>query len=272
MWILKHDVHGLPLESLLDLARCEREIGIAGSYFFMAPDHPLTRPFYEFSEQARGMRAIEAMGHEIGIHVDPFFLMHLSGLSTEVVMSLIIKRFADEGLTAKLGNLHGNSKFKMPDRNGYSTAFDLFEEIGRQPDYPQLANVPPETAALIRANRSSLVGLGLNHWSDGLAIWSRRHGHIVTNYITDNWLEKDGSLLFGIHGGALGRYLFIRSSPDDYRRPDELQHVAASCTNGEIRLFPLGSTRRPLDDRDCDCWFSELAAHPTQILLHPQHY
>lgn len=274
VWILKHDIHGLPLGSLLDLARREREFGIAGTYFFMAPDHSLTRPFYTYSEQARVMRAIEAMDHEIGVHLDPFYLMHRYGRSTQAVVSMVLKQFADEDVTVGLSNFHGNSKFKMPDYHGYTTAVDLVDELERQPDYPCLAGVPPDTAALIRANRTSLAGLGLTHWGD-TRLWSARHGHIVTNYITDNWLEKDASMQFQVYAHAPGQYPALSS--DDWKAT-VTQEFKASRRPCRVVFPPLkmGPTRLLLGDQACERWFSLLASQPTriitQILIHPQHY
>ncbi|MEE8585240.1 MAG: hypothetical protein V3T83_10360, partial [Acidobacteriota bacterium] len=218
---LKHDVHALCLHSLTEFARRERGLGILGSYFFMAPDHPLTRPCYTFAQQARAMRLIRSMGHEIGLHIDPFFLMDCLRMPLPRLLKGVLARFRDEGLQLRVGNLHGNSGFRMLDRNGFETSFDLFREVGRQPDYPVLADLPEETARLIRSSRVSLHEHGFRHWAD-MPMWSARHGLVVTSYLSDNYLGRRGTLRILVHGDAVARYKLADRQP-----PHSLAPVAA---------------------------------------------
>src|SRR3990170_3247886 len=64
---LKHDVHGLSLKSLIEFASKEKSMNIVATYFFMTPEHPLTKKYYSFKEQIRAMRVIKELGHEVGL-------------------------------------------------------------------------------------------------------------------------------------------------------------------------------------------------------------
>ena len=72
-FVIKHDVHAMNLNSLIEFAKQESNLEISGSYFFMAPNHPHTVRCYDFEQQAKAMRAVLEMGHEEGLQIDPVF-------------------------------------------------------------------------------------------------------------------------------------------------------------------------------------------------------
>ena len=275
--LIKHDVHGVPLAALLEFAEAELEMGVVGTYFFMAPNHPLTSRVYSFSEQVEAMRQVRSMGHDIGLHIDPYFMMdHLEQALREILI-LILRQFEDENVPVCCGNMHGNSRFKMLDRNGYETSFDFFEQLGRQQDYPVLADVPEEKARLIRDNRISLKDFGFTHWAD-MPLWSARHGFVVTNFITDNQLGKRGTIEIVTHEHTCGQYKLADIQPPGSTTPSEPRRLVA-CTGFEeateclrTGAFPTGSFTLGFESDEVTTWFRRLSSHPTLFLVHPQHY
>ena len=117
LWFIKHDIHGMNLDTLINMAKAEKAIGLRGSYFFMAPNHPLTISHYSFEEQIYAMKTIKDIGHEIGLHVDPYFLIHWLDLNLAGVFDHILSEFDAHNITFNVGNIHGNSRFKNPDLN-----------------------------------------------------------------------------------------------------------------------------------------------------------
>lgn len=276
-FLIKHDVHGVAPEALLAFAKAEMELGVVGAYFFMAPDHPLTGGVYSFAEQAAVMSGVRAMGHEIGLHIDPYFLMDRMGKPLRDVLGEILGQFEDVGLRLTCGNMHGNSRFKMPDVNGYGTSFDLFAEVGRQQDYPELRDVPAETARLIRDNRVSLRDFGFTHWAD-MPLWSARHGFVVTNFVTDNQLGKRGTIEIVTHADTNRRYKLADHQPPGSRTPSTARRIV-ECpppgAGGEEKAggaFPAGSFVLDFDSDEVVEWFDRLSDHPALLLVHPEHY
>jgi hypothetical protein len=88
---LKHDVHGLSLPELIRFARNESKRNIFGTYLFMTPDYPLTQPHYSFEEQCEAMQRIGELGHEVGLHIDPFFLIQSHHSPLGQILSDIIR-------------------------------------------------------------------------------------------------------------------------------------------------------------------------------------
>jgi hypothetical protein len=134
-FFIKHDIHGMNLDRLIRFAEDEKKVGVTSTYFFMVPKHPLTVKHYGMEEQLEAMLAIKSMGHEIGIHIDPFFLIHHNKNKLEIILKDILFLFRKNGIQIECGNMHGNSSFKGLDNNGFGTSFDLFDEIARQPDF-----------------------------------------------------------------------------------------------------------------------------------------
>ena len=224
---LKHDVHDVDLGGLTAFARREVDAGIKGSYFFMVPGHPRTRGEYGFGAQASAMREIQELGHEVGIHIDPYFMVHERGASLAECLQEVIEAFSREGVECRIGNMHGNSKHKHKDLSGYGTSFDLFSELGRQSDFPTLSNVPDETARIIRSNRVSIADHGFTHWGD-MPMWSARNGFVGMNFLTDNSVGKTGEMRVVLRPETSGSYYLAPSQPP-----------------GSVRLAP--------DGRQCDC-------------------
>lgn len=268
---LKHDVHDLDLDRLVTFAGREEKLGIAGTYFFMPPDHPRTRKAYGFADQVRAMKAVQASGHELGLHIDPYFLIVEENRSLKDVLTGMLARFAEHGVTFKVGNMHGNSRHKHPDLDGYGTSFDLFDEVGRQQDYPDLSRVPAESAAIIRANRTSLAGLGFTHWAD-MPVWSAANGFVATNFLTDNRFGKDGTYELIVDEQTRGAYVVSKAQLPGSRNRSGGETVA-------VREVQAGGFADPVHER-ITVMDGALAARfgdasrimPLLVLLHPEFY
>lgn len=266
---LKHDVHDVDLDGVVAFAEREARLGIRGTYFFMPPGHPRTRETYGFTDQAKCMVAIERLGHEVGLHVDPYYQIHAKGQPLRAILQELRAAFEGCGVTLRIGNMHGNSGHKHLDMDGYGTSFDLFDELGRQPDFPHLERVPPETAELIRTHRVSLVHLGFTHWGD-LPVWSARHGFIATNFLTDNGYGKRGTFELIVWSDTLGSY---RISP---RQPPGSRNRAQGCLVPTVEPDPSALPLREhigLEGGDvADRLARPGRIMPLLVLIHPEFY
>lgn len=274
MLFLKHDVHGMNLDSLRGFAEREKRHGITGTYFFMAPEHPLTRPHYSFEAQVRSMAEIQEMGHDIGLHLDPYFLISQNGKPLAEIILDIKVRFRKSGIDLKLANMHGHTGHKHLDQNGYGTSFDLFEEICRQPDWPALASVPQESADLIRSHRTSLKKLGFDFWGD-MPLWSTRHGFVTTNFISDNQLQKTGKLEVLIHAETTGAYALTEKQPPGSRNRGKTKKLISVQTFPKPQVVVLTKAGH-LDffGEDVQVLFGSGSQQllPAQMLVHPEFY
>jgi hypothetical protein len=269
--LLKHDVHGLSLDALLAFAAREAQMGIRGTYLFMPRDHPVTARHFDFPAQLEAMEVISELGHELGLHVDPYFQIHQKGRPFADCLREIMDEFAAGGIKLRVGNMHGNSRHKHPDRDGYGTMFDLIEEIGRQPDFPALAAVPEESAALIRANRIRARDFGFTHWGD-MPVWSARNGFIVTNFMTDNQLGKQGTIEVLTRSETRAAYLLADRQPPGSRNLGSRRTGIATPAPEE--------TARPVHERmtfDQEaprrlCEVLTRGGLPMLFLVHPEHY
>lgn len=268
---LKHDIHGLNLNNLVEFASEESQMGIHGTYFFMAPNHPDTVKYYNFSAQAQAMKKIQANGHEVGLHIDPYFLIQHHQQSLDQILKDCLSAFRDLGLNVQSMNMHGNTGHKHRDKNGYGTSFELFEEIARQPDFPVLEAMHADSAELVRQNRIRLKDHGISFWAD-MPIWAAEFGYVVTNFISDNGLGKSGQYELLTHEETANQYAISRYQPPGARnrtQPDSL----VTC-GGKTSLDRFGNWKLAFESAELESLFDTkpFVLQPAQILLHPQFY
>ena len=268
---LKHDVHGMSLSSLLKFAQKEREEGIQGSFFFMFPDHPLTAKHYSFSDQIEVMKSLVQLGHEVGIHIDPFFLVHKFQKPLSYTLQSFLAKLREHGITIHCGNTHGNSKFKGKDNNGYGTSFDFFEEIGRQPDYPVLRNVDSAIAEILRCNRTSLSELSISYWAD-MPLWSKKKQFVATNFISDNNLKKNSSFDITMHAETLRGYRVTSCQPPGSRNLAHQGKTIPVSPSYAVSDIKVGSYALKFHSHDLNNLFSNVGGLPNLLLVHPEHY
>lgn len=266
---LKHDVHDLNLDRLVAFAERENKLGIKGTYFFMPPEHPRTRKAYRFAAQVSAMKAVAALGHELGLHFDPYFMIAQEKRPLGEILRTLLQSFAQHEITFRVGNMHGNSGHRHPDLDGYGTSFDLFDEVGRQQDYPALARVPGPSAEIIRGNRTSLAAFGFTHWAD-MPVWSAKHGFVVTNFLTDNRFGKDQTYELIIDEQTIGAYqLSATQGPGSRNRSEGAIIPVASPSDGACAAHE----RLALADGSlADQYGNAERVLPLLVLLHPEFY
>ena len=270
-FVVKHDVHGVDPESLVGFAQLEADMKIKGSYYFMPTNHPHTIRHYSAKQQITAMKAIQEMGHELGLHIDPYFVLKWKKKPLRKIVEEILGEFNQHGFDIVSANIHGNSSFRFLDRNGHGASFELFEEISRQSDFPTLENIDAETAMTIRQQRIRIADFGLTHWAD-VPLFSGRYGFVVTNFISDNRFGKHGTIEILVKKGAIGNYMLCdRQPPGYYNSSPAREYIPTGDCSREVEL-PYGSHHLPFDDGRVKTAFIQLSVHPTQILIHPQHY
>jgi hypothetical protein len=251
---LKHDIHNVSPRKLIELAQQEADIGVFGTYFFMSFGHPRVEKFFSPDEQKIMMREIADVGHEIGAHIDALYETRQLGKSLRNAVAEQLDTFEEIVGAVSVANLHGNTAFRTTDNYGNNVVYDLFEELGRQPDYPELRHVAPDVAEYIRDNRISLHDLDLTHWGDSW-IWSRDNGLIASGVLSDNWVGKEDTLQVTLNSEEPCAY-GLNARP--VLVPHRLQAQATWVSVGTS--FP-GTYQE-----------ETLPAVPLVLLLHPQFY
>lgn len=111
--LLKFDVHGnihRPLEMARILSRHS-----ANGLFLMMPRHPLNEHFYDQPSTWRILQEIESLGHEIGIHIDPFHLVATYG-NIYTGLDAALSDFGSRGIVVRSATLHGDSRAQIKER------------------------------------------------------------------------------------------------------------------------------------------------------------
>lgn len=266
---LKHDVHDVELDRLIVFAEREAALDIRGTYFFMTPEHPRTRGTYNFADQIRAMKAVRDLGHELGLHIDPYYQMREQRLPLDEVLRGLRRNFDGHGIEVRIGNMHGNSVHKHPDLDGFGTSFDLFEELTRQRDFPGLARVPEQTAELIRANRVRLTDHGYDYWGD-MPLWSARQGIVATNFLTDNRFGTHGTVEALVRPETTGAYyVSAHAVPGSRNLAEGGRSVPAHNAATASVAAPVSGHFAP-DAPEIEALFSQ--ATPLLMLVHPEFY
>lgn len=266
-WILKHDVHAVDPRAVVEMAAWEMSLGIEATWLFMVRGDPSTGPA-DAAVQLEAMRRIDEMGHQVGLHVDPYHWIARTGRALPDLLRAELTALAVEGLDISVGTTHGNAAHRHPDSQGFGTPFEFFEELGRQPDHPQLARMTVESAEIVRANRLSLGDVGISHWLD-MPLWSHRHGFAVTAFISDNRLGRDGTWEILVHPDQSGDWVLADRQPPGSRTwPVPRSRVSTGAPPPvDVRSGPIA-----VEDPQVDRAVTALAPVPLLMLLHPQFY
>lgn len=267
---LRHDVHDVNLNDVVRLAKDEHRAGIAGTFFFLPPEHPRARGAYDRNDLRAAVQELIGMGHQIGLHVDPRQLTE--GFQTDLRTRLV------EELTAlgagterpRIANIHGDTSKPMRDLDGFNISFDFFEELGRQSDPPMFANVPQDLSRTLRQQRCSVRALGLTHWGD-MPIWSSRFGFVVTDFITDNRLGKTGQLEFVVQPEVSGRYKLATRQPPGSRSVAKSDQEVLLVPGRDSLTSPGSHFARLGSERAIELSL-RLVDRPLLMLIHPEFY
>lgn len=205
---LRHDVHNVELPKLIEFAESEVRAGFKASYFFMGKHHPRTKASYSFYEECETIHQIKEMGHDVGLHIDPF----IGTSSSDPIPRFSLKRelleFAKFGIKFSIGTMHGNSSQNTKDLDGRSLGWEFFEELSREEG---LARVPSSVARKILASRTRLVNHGFHLFAD-LPMWSE-HQFTSMNYVSDSSFRKVGGLNLEVFPETINRYYISESQP-----------------------------------------------------------
>jgi len=125
--LLKFDIHG-NIRRPLEMARILSALHIPG-IFLMMHRHPINEAFYDSPETWQILREIADGGHEVGIHIDPFYLVRAYGDLYEGLRSEL-KHFRDRGVKVRSATLHGDSRPHIKLRRLQSN--DFFREEFRK--------------------------------------------------------------------------------------------------------------------------------------------
>ncbi|HEX3664585.1 MAG TPA: hypothetical protein VHU23_05055 [Rhizomicrobium sp.] len=175
--ILKHDIHD-NLDRAVGMGHAENARGIHGLYFMMGP-HELNRTFYGAAHTWEQLKAIQDMGHRIGLHLDPFDALRKGGLYEFIGRT--IADFSRAGITIRYGNSHGDSKYEAL---GIRQQDFFAESMGPLPVADR-----NDTSLVLHAGKCSLAHLakqfGIEYWVDSRVF---RHGERLqrTVYVSDN--------------------------------------------------------------------------------------
>jgi len=179
--LLKHDIHR-NLDRALSMAQAEHEKGIAGLYFMMGPHH-MNKDFFGSQRWWDQLRAIQGLGHRLGLHLDVIDAILRRGDLYEEIDD-VMSQFSAEGLDVRYGNSHGNVSFASLGVHGG----DFFGETSKG---ARIAVVAGPLAAKLNDHlgRYSLKHIGerfgLRYWVDGRVF---RDGVRLapTIYVSDN--------------------------------------------------------------------------------------
>ncbi|MBM3336322.1 MAG: hypothetical protein FJY60_01290 [Betaproteobacteria bacterium] len=268
---LKHDVHYVRPELLLRLAEQEAELEITGTYFFMPFGHPLSSRHFSTAEQTGLMRKIAKLGHEVGLHFDPYHALFEQKFTVRDALTDEIVRFSDITGESCVANLHGNSRYKLQDVEGASLVYEFFEELSRQRDFPALMNVPDEHAELFRRERISLQQTGISHWGDTW-IWSACSGLVATNLISDNAMKADNSLSVTLNRNkpcAYGLNPSMKSRFFDGQTTADWLSLSRQLPSAYLPRSVNLNINGPETE---DYFMNVIPVAPFVMLLHPQFY
>ena len=158
----------------------------------------------------------------------------------------------------------------MPDRNGFGTSFEFFEEIARQPDPPAFATIEPDVAATLRQERCSLRRFGIEYWAD-MPLWSSVNGVVVTNFVTDNFLGKRGTVEVLSRVETIGRYMLADRQPPGSRTLAQPRATVSIEPHDSEAPSPLHA-HLEFQSNELSGALIELAPHPMLMLIHPEFY
>lgn len=220
---IKHDIHH-DLLSAYRLAREEAALGIRGIFFIMPP-HELSDRYIERKETMELLQAMQNLGHEIGVHVDPLELeLQRGGFFQE--LEAFLRRLRHDGLYIQCGNTHGNTRLQS--KYGLRCN-DFFMEVAKlRTDQPQASS---QDCPVCRASLVDVFArLGLRYWFDtvifdqGSPVQGRRL------QLGDNYQRLE---LYDVHQGSSFDYeLLLQGGPwniDIGLQNELLQHISTTA-------------------------------------------
>ena len=183
--LVKLDIHRA-IRRTPEVGALLQQRGVRG-LFLMMHRHPLTDDYYDAPLTWRILRELTEMGHEVGLHLDPFDLIRKHGdLNTGVAAALADLR--GRGLTIRAATLHGDTSAHIRARNLF--AHDFFREMQFRSTWDRQPPVG-EPVFVDHAGRYSLAEMARDH---GLRYFAEANftadGEVLTSqplaYLSDN--------------------------------------------------------------------------------------
>jgi hypothetical protein len=208
--LIKLDIHR-SIRRTPEVGELLRAQGVR-ALFLMMHRHPLTDDYYDAPLTWKILRDLGAMGHEVGLHLDPFDLIRKHGdLNAGVAAALEDMR--GRGLTIRAATLHGDTSAHIRARSLF--AFDFFRETGFRSTWDFK---PPDGEPIFaeHVGRYSFEGLARDH---GLRYFAEANfvadGTILSTqplaYLSDN---RRTMALLNTPGGEINDAAPFRISDD----------------------------------------------------------
>jgi hypothetical protein len=183
--LLKFDIHG-NIRRAYEIAEMLRNMDLPG-LFLMMHKHPLNQDYFDQPTTWRMLKRIQSVGHEIGIHADPFCLIRDYGDLHEGFLQAVA-HLREQGLNIRSVTLHGDTREHIKARG--LQANDFFKEKYRRTKWDGL---PPqgEEALAEHGYKYSYEWLAANAGLEYFAEVNFQHqGKLITPesmlYVSDN--------------------------------------------------------------------------------------
>ncbi|HWA03019.1 MAG TPA: hypothetical protein VG819_05755 [Rhizomicrobium sp.] len=134
--LLKFDIHH-SIRRALEVGEILKRRNVPALFLTMHR-HPLSADWYDAPFAWQSLRALQDMGHEVGLHLDPFHLVRAHG-DLDAGVSAALAELRGHGLSIRAATLHGDTAQHLRARSLF--AFDFFGELrfrstwdGKAPD------------------------------------------------------------------------------------------------------------------------------------------
>lgn len=121
--VLKFDIHR-GIKRAEEMARILANASLPG-LFLMMHRHDANASFFDHPETWSILRSIEKMGHEVGLHIDPFDLVRRHG-DLLAGVAAAANELREKGLSVESATLHGDTRATIRARK--LRALDFFED------------------------------------------------------------------------------------------------------------------------------------------------
>ncbi len=182
---MKFDIHG-DIFRPVEMARILNALDIRGMFLVMHR-HALNDSWYGTQRMWDALKEIRDLGHEIGLHADPFHLITTHDDLYDGV-SAALEDFASQGFAIRAITLHGDSRPHIKARK--LQANDFFADGFRKSKWD---GVPPEGQEKLAEHvgrykhRRLYRRCGIEYVADGNLV---RHGKLIVDaaimYLSDN--------------------------------------------------------------------------------------
>jgi hypothetical protein len=183
--LLKFDIHG-NIRRAYEIADMLRNMDLPG-LFLMMHRHPLNQDYFDQPTTWRMLKRIQSVGHEIGIHADPFCLIREYG-ELHQGFEEAVAHLRERGLNIRSVTLHGDTREHIKARG--LQANDFFKEKYRRTKWD---GKPPEGEGALAAHTYKYSYEWLSEHA-GLEYFAEvnflQHGKLITResmmYVSDN--------------------------------------------------------------------------------------